>query len=362
MNGNGTSAVRRPRACGFTLVELLVVITIIGILIALLLPAVQAAREAARQTQCKNNLKQLALGCLTHESLVKQFPTDGWGFGWTGDSNRGTNWRQPGGWLYNILPYIEQQTMHDMDAGLGPDAPCPVRIQRIQIPLSIYNCPTRRQPGVYPWETGIPYCPVANGGAISLAARADYATCGGDYVTLPSTGVYYGTQPTWPSIGNGNSGPANVDDVEFPRGSGQMTVMARNVFSYIANLSTGIMYCGSLIKMCDITDGTSVTYLMGEKYLDPDYYFTGHDGGDNEDAMMGDNLDINRFADPRDGIPRQDTPGVSDSNYFGSAHANGFQMAFCDGSVQMMSYSIDFETHRRLANRKDGLAVNAKNY
>ena len=90
------------------MVELLVVITIIGILIALLLPAVQSAREAARIMQCQNNLKQLSLGCLHCEHLNGYYPTGGWGSIWVGDPDRGQGKRQPGGWLFCILPYIEQ--------------------------------------------------------------------------------------------------------------------------------------------------------------------------------------------------------------------------------------------------------------
>jgi prepilin-type N-terminal cleavage/methylation domain-containing protein len=91
------------RQQGFTLVELLVVIAIIGMLVALLLPAVQAARR----TQCANQLKQMALGCLLHEEAFKQLPTGGWAWYWSGDPDRGVDQRQPGGWSYIILPYIE---------------------------------------------------------------------------------------------------------------------------------------------------------------------------------------------------------------------------------------------------------------
>ena len=89
---------------GFTLVELLVVITIIGILIALLLPAVQAAREAARRAQCTNNVKQIGLAVLNYESLSGVFPPSGismksgnYGFSWIG----------------RILPYTEQENIYD---------------------------------------------------------------------------------------------------------------------------------------------------------------------------------------------------------------------------------------------------------
>ena len=93
---------------GFTLVEVLVVIAIIGVLVAITLPAVQMAREASRRSSCANNLRQQAVAVKLHDGAHKSFPTGGWGGEWLGDPDAGYGPRQPGGWIYNVLAYIEQ--------------------------------------------------------------------------------------------------------------------------------------------------------------------------------------------------------------------------------------------------------------
>ena len=121
----------------------------------------------------------------------------------------------------------------------------------------------------------------------------------------------------------------------------------------------------SQITTADITDGTSNTYLAGEKYVWPDQYLTGLDGGDDWNMYVGEQDDNTRQVAYVSGNttvyypPLPDTPGKEDGYPFGSAHANGLFMAFCDGSVQMISYSIDPEIHRRLGNRMDGLKIDS---
>ena len=95
---------------GFTLVELLVVITIIGLLISLLLPAVQSAREAARQAQCQNNLKQLGLACLNYESTHGCFPPSAYYRTGEDPGNTRNRWRN---WVIAVLPQMEQQPLFD---------------------------------------------------------------------------------------------------------------------------------------------------------------------------------------------------------------------------------------------------------
>ncbi len=335
-----------PRA--FTLVELLVVITIIGILIALLLPAVQAAREAARRLQCCNNLKQLALGCLQHEETHQFFPSGGWGYGWAGHPDRGAGPRQPGGWGYHVLPYIEQTALHQLGAGLTGAAYGTANLQRIATPLAVFHCPSRRRPLVYPALSIFPGVVGQRmvSGPMTQAARNDYAINGGDlwndYDIGPMTLEEGDTTYTWPAVQILNSWGG----------------------------TTGISYERSKVIMADIKDGTSNTYLVGEKYLDPDNYATGGDYGDNESIYSGDSRDIVRWtalnSNPQSAAeylpPFQDIPGMNLQWLFGSAHSIGFHMAMCDGSVQFINYTIEPEVHRCLGNRQDGKTIDGKKF
>jgi prepilin-type N-terminal cleavage/methylation domain-containing protein/prepilin-type processing-associated H-X9-DG protein len=332
---------RELRKPGFTLVELLVVITIIAILIALLLPAVQMAREAARKTQCFNNLKQAGLAALQHEQVHRIFPSGGWGWMWVGDPDRGTGKEQPGGWVFVLLPYLEQTELHQRGSDGDPNNWTSTQLagatQVIQTPLATMNCPTRRNANLYPISsTRFSGASVAFYGAntVTTVARADYAICGGDDVT------------NW-----WQAGPADL-------ASAAAWTQNRS-WTNLAATATGISFMRSEVGIQDISDGTSNTYMLGEKYLNPDDYFTGSDAADDESMYAGFDDDTHR-ATTIGYSPMQDQPGVMLYQSFGSAHANGLNMSFCDGSVQAISYSIDPEVHRRLGNCHDGLPVNPK--
>ena len=315
---------------GFTLVELLVVIAIIGILVALLLPAVQAAREAARRMQCKNHLKQMGLGLLTHHEAYRHFPTGGWGYTWVGFPDQGAGRDQPGGWGYNILPFVEEANVHQLGSGDDPANRRAGSALRCSTALPTFYCPSRRPAIPYPTVEDWARDPKETD-TVEVVGRSDYAANGGDVV------IFFGPGPD-------SLDPSAVASYDFASRDEDMLE------------NTGIVYLRSRIKIKNVTDGTSNTYFVGEKYLNPDDYATGWDAGDNENMYSGDELDLYRWTE-LELEPLQDQPGLGQPVIFGSAHPSGFHMTYCDGSVHTINYGIAPEIHRRLGNREDGLPV-----
>jgi hypothetical protein len=334
---------------------LLVVIAIIGILVALLLPAIQAAREAARRSQCQNNLKQIGLGFLNHESTHKFFPSGGWGFDWVGDADRGAGKSQPGGWIYSLLPFIEEQQIHDIGKGIPADSPANLAAKRransqvLSTPIASFNCPSRRPSRAYAgW-----CCNAVNsdGGSVSGMARTDYAANFGDASHCT------GTSP--------------CSCIVFPQSSSPPTVRAVDLGTFKnwpdTSRVTGIVFVRSQVKISQVADGTSKTYACGEKYVNPDKYeadgqASETDPGDDWSMYAGQQDDVVRTthyqpSTATDSSPMQDRGGLTGAWRFGSTHSGGFLMAMCDGSVQAIGYEIDPEVHRRFGNRQDGEIV-----
>ena len=322
---------KKPRSVGaFTLVELLVVIAIIGVLVALLLPAVQAAREAARRSQCQNQLKQLALGLHLHHDSHGFFPSGGWGWFWVGDPDMGTGVNQPGPWTFSALPYIEQQPLHDLGAGLGIVEKRAALKKMAETPLPAFVCPSRRQAQAYPCNVwSYPYVARNAGFPIETGGKNDYAANSGDsYEVQVDIGPYSVAQGMDPSYWG------DTDD-----------------------MFTGIIFRRSEISFQHVTDGSNHTILLGEKYINPLDYDTGKDPGDNWHLFAGFDGDHQRAGFPG-GVPLRDQAGVVvELGRWGSAHPGGSHFAYCDGSVGSISYDVDVDLISQLCNRSDGKVV-----
>jgi prepilin-type processing-associated H-X9-DG protein len=301
-------------------VELLVVIAIIGILIALLLPAVQAAREAGRRTQCMNNLKQFGIAWHNHHDTLGHFPTGGWGWNWTGDADRGFDERQPGGWVFNILPFMENKMLRDMGSGFTITEARKNRMLMCREPQPMFMCPSRRTAVLYP--NVFSYLSFNADQSVGVS-RTDYAANAGDQTRNEI-----------------NGGPNSLQE-------GDTTFRWDAVRDH-----TGVSYLRSKITIAGVTDGTSHTIMVGEKYLNPQHYETGNDAADNEYMLVGYDNDIYRITNGNF-TPRQDLRGFGDSRRFGGPHAGGFNACFCDGSVKPITYTINATTYARLGNRRD---------
>jgi prepilin-type N-terminal cleavage/methylation domain-containing protein len=228
---------RRQRPAAFTLIELLIVVGIIGVLLGLVLPAVQQVREAANRAQCANHLKQIGLAALAHEAQLGYYPSGGWSVAWTGEPARGNGKSQPGGWIYQLLDFVEQGNLRHAGAGLSRSGQLQANSETCGVQLALFLCPSRGLRKAHPNVDGSGYLNTVPPPA--FLSVTDYAACSGSgYVVEPAASLQLlsqGDDPTW---------------------------WAR--FTSTKDW-TGIVYQHSATRIRDVTAGTNNVYLAGEK-------------------------------------------------------------------------------------------------
>ena len=355
---------RRSKA--FTLVELLVVIAIIGVLVALLLPAVQAAREASRRAQCKNNLKQMGLAAINHESSQKFFPTGGWGYKWSGDPDRGYGRRQPGGWYYSMLSYSEQASLRGLGSDGQPETVTPAQKsgggQRMKTHIPMFFCPSRRA------QTQFPVVPDTDSHNVErpdMVARNDYAASSGSLYNI------YGVSEG-PGLGAGGKMPNPLDFRKYNDFTVGQTVYKNDLKTAEVIRGNGVVLAMSETRAAQITDGTTNTILFGEKHIQSSDYDASSTAANNQGWDLGIDIDVNRWTmipPLSDGstndyvgetsVPPDFAKVLNELSQFGGPHPTGCQFVFCDGSVKTIAYDVDRETFRRLGPIDDGEVVDA---
>lgn len=321
---------------GFTLVELLVVITIIGILIALLLPAVQAAREAARRTQCTNNLKQIALGLANYESTYSVFP-----------SGALPIWRQS--WLIAILPFVEQQ---NVAGGLI--------YHNSSFHLTNNSAPNSTNLALLEnYAPSVLFCPSS-----SLPTFPDWAPMGLVCPHKIATTTYVGI----------SGAVTDASDYLDPTGGGRCAAV-----QYGYSCANGLLVPSLYITAASVRDGLSNTFAVAEQ----SDWVIGAVG--NEDlrssSCHGAWMGSNKAGSPENGVwdsaaryyncatlrypigTKTDAGGGSAGMEYcwggtnmpvQAAHPGGVNIARCDGSIDFLSEDTTWTVQRNLAIRDDG--------
>ena len=313
---------------GFTLVELLVVITIIAMLVALLLPGIQSAREAARNSNCQNNLKQLGLACLNYERVhgglppASVFPTFLSNKASLSDSDRI-------GWVWLVLPFLEQSNLADQfhfdrvwfDPSLQP---------LVTTRLSVMECPSDPIAGNI--FNGSDSDPTSSSTVSFQAAAADYFAT----VSVNSNASQLGWTPR--------------QDETYTSANGA-------VYDY-----QGALQDDEISKMSKITDGTSNTMMLAEMSGRPKAYMTGSVLNPNvadKTYGFGAWAHNNKHTVKTYSYDGQTSPGpcpINCSNQMGiySFHPAGANAVFVDGSVHFLPKTIDLFVLFNLVARADG--------
>jgi hypothetical protein len=279
-----------------------------------------------RRTQCKNNVKQFALGCVHHLETHGCYPSGGWGYLWIGDPDQGFGRSQPGGWNYSVLPFVEQQTLHELGAGQSGAAKTEAFRKLLTTPVSFFHCPSRRQAKLYEQRPSWAYNHPDDPGYLTEVVKCDYAMSGGTV----------------------------NDSRPFHAGPRSAAALANHNFPDISTC-TGLHWWVSEFDRAWIRDGTSNTILLGEKAFDLAHADDWR-AGDPQNPYIGHDPDVFRFAGPTYPLSK-DKPGGPGFWVFGGPHDAGCIFAFADGRVQALPWTVDLQTLGYLAHRSDGQVV-----
>ncbi len=300
---------------GFTLVELLIVIFIIGLLIQLILPAIQASREAARRITCASNLKQIGLATLEFHNVHGKFPPGRW---------RGSSPT----WFVHLLPYLEAQNAYDLWS-LKHKYHQPENKEAREVMNPIWFCPSRRGNG---WSE------------LSAERRPDIEGAVGDYVGNLGTYLVF----AYDKKTDGTRAPAN----------GMITTSSvYETYRGLSDAEQERLTWDSDVNISSVTDGLSHTILAGDKHIP-----AGSLGTFPTDSSLYNGDHVNTFARPGGpGFSIAGPQGECDEIHgcwqFGSWHPNVSQFVMGGGSVHSLNIETDLEVLRRLCDRADGLPV-----